>query len=104
MEDIIYKTKDKSLEIRLQFITGIRLKYTHLGKGWPKHTQCLMYSNGILDCFETVVKHERDEDNQVYAYRLVAEKCLKKISNKWLRGEVRSMLTDTLSRVYGRSL
>jgi hypothetical protein len=101
MEDIIYKTSDNTLEIRLQFIVRNRLKYTHLGKGWPKHTQCLMYSNGLLDCFETVVKHNKDEDNQVYAYRLVAEKCLKTISNKWLRSQVRLMLNEALAKQNG---
>ena len=101
MEDIIYKTTDNSLEIRLQFIVRNRLKYTHLGKGWPKHTQCLMYSNGLLDCFETAIKHEKDEDNQVYAYRLVAEKCLKTISNKWLRIQVRLMLNEALAKQNG---
>lgn len=101
MEDIVYKASDGSLEIRLQFIVKRRLKFTHLGKGWPKHTQCLMYSNGLLDCFETVVKHEKDEDNQTYAYRLVAEKCLKTIPNKWLRGEVRLMLNEALAKQNG---
>lgn len=96
MEDIIYKTSDNSVEIRLQFIVKNRLKYTHLGKGWPKHTQCLMYSNGLLDCFETIVKHQKDVDNQVYAYRLVAEKCIKTINNKCLRDQVRIALNRAL--------
>lgn len=97
MKDIIYTTGDKSLEIKLVFIVKNRLKYTHLGKGWPKHTQCLMYSNGLLDCFETIVKHNNDVDDQKFAYKLVAEKCLKNIKNKWLRGEVRNVLDESLS-------
>ncbi len=101
MEDIIYKTSDNSLEVRLQFIVAKRLKYTHLGKIYPKHTQCLMYSNGLLDCFETVIKHAKDEDNQVHAYKLVAEKCLKTISNKWLRSQVRLMLNEVLAKQNG---
>ena len=96
MKDIIYITDDKSLEIRLQFIVKNTLKYTHLGKGYPKHTQCLMFSNGLLKCFKTIVKHSKDEDNQMFAYRLVAEKCLKSISNKWLRNEVRLIFNKTL--------
>lgn len=96
MKDIVYKSYDGSLEIRLQFIVKNRLKSNHFGKNWPKHTQCLMYSNGLLDCFETVVKHEKDQDNQCFAYRLVAEKCLKTIHNKWLRGEVRHLLNEAL--------
>lgn len=96
MEDIIYISPDKSLKIRLQFIVKNRLKYTHLGKGWPKHTQCLLYSNGLLDCFETVIKHAKDEDNQIFAYKLVAEKCLATITNKWVRSQVRLELNKTL--------
>ncbi len=96
MKEIIWKSDDNSLEIKLQFITKNQLKYTHLGKSWPKHTQCLMYSNGLLKCFETVVKHERDEDNPLFAHRLVAERCLKTLSIKYLRGEVRKELNKFL--------
>jgi hypothetical protein len=96
MENIIWKSSDNSLEIKLQFIVKNELKYTHLGKGWPKHTQCLLYTNGLLKYFETIVKHNKDEDNPIYAYRLVAEKCLKSISNKWVRGEVRLLLNEAL--------
>jgi len=96
MEDIIFKA-DESLTIRLHFIVKNRLKYTHLGKSYPKHTQCLMYSNDLLDCFETIVKHAKDEDNQAFAYKLVGEKCLKNIRNKWLRGEVRKLLDGALA-------
>lgn len=96
MEDIIYKSSDNSLEIRLQFIVKNRLRYTHLGKSWPKHTQCLIYSNGLLDSFAQIIKHSRDEDNQKFAYKLVAEKCLKTIHNKWLRGQVRLILDERL--------
>jgi len=99
MEDIIYKTSDNSLEIRLQFIVKHRRKYTHVGKGWPKHTQCLMYSNGLLDHFETIVKHYKDEDNQVFALRLVAEKCIKTLNNKWLRNQVRAELNKALDNI-----
>jgi hypothetical protein len=96
MEDIIFKA-DESLTIRLHFIVKNRLKYTHLGKGYPKHTQCLMYSNDLLDCFETIIKHANDEDNQSFAYKLVGEKCLKHINNKWLRNEVRKLLDSALA-------
>ena len=99
MEDIIYKTPDKSLEIRLQFIVKNRRKYTHLGKRWPKHTQCLMYSNGLLDHFETIVKHYKDEDDEVFALRLVAEKCIKTLNNKWLRNQVRAELNKALDNI-----
>lgn len=96
MIEIIWKSEDNSLEIKLQFISKPQLKYTHLGKSWPKHTQCLMYSNGLLKCFETILKHERDEDNPLFAHRLVAERCMKNIHNKWIRGEVRKELSKFL--------
>lgn len=89
MKEVIYKSEDGTINITLQFRVQQRLKFTHLGKGWPKHTQCLVFYNGLLSHFETIVKHAKDEDNQIFAYRLVAEKCLKTISNKWLRGQVR---------------
>lgn len=98
MKDIIYQSSDGTLQIRLQFIVVNRLRNTHLGKSWPKHTQCLMFTNGLLDCFETIVKHQKDQDNQVFAYRLVAEKCLKNISNKWMRTQVRTLLNEELRK------
>lgn len=99
MKDIVYKSSDGSLEIRLQFIVKGKLKFTHLGKSWPKHTQCLMFSNGMLDCFETIVKHANDKDDPKYAYKLVAEKCLKHIKNKWLRSQVRLELDKCLQDI-----
>jgi retron-type reverse transcriptase len=89
MKEVIYKSADSTMTILLQFRVQRRLKFTHLGKGWPKHTQCLMFIDGLLEHFETIVKHKKDEDNQLYAYKFVAEKCLKNIPNKWIRGQVR---------------
>lgn len=96
MKDIIYISEDKSLTIRLQFIVKNQLKYTHLGKSYPKHTQCLMYSNGLLKCFKTIVKHYKDTDDQLFAYKLVAEKCISTIDNKWLRNQIRLKLDKIL--------
>lgn len=96
MKEIVWKSEDDSLEIKLQFINKNKLKYTHLGKSWPKHTQCLMYFNGLLKCFETIIKHERDKDNPLFAHRLVAERCMRNINNKWVRGEVRKELNRFL--------
>ena len=99
MNNIFYKSEDESLVIELVFITKRRLKYSHLGKSWPIHTQCLLFSNGLLNHFETIVKHEKDKDNPIYANRLVAEKCIKTIGNKWLRGEIRTLLNINLEKL-----
>ena len=96
MKEVTWTSKDNSLEYKLVFIRKRQLKYTHLGKTWPFHTQCLIYENGLLKHFETIVKHARDEDNLVFAYRLVAEKCLKFIDSKWLRGQIREELLKEL--------
>lgn len=97
METVICTSGD--IEIRLVFNIQNRLKYTYLGKGWPKHTQCLMYVNNFLMCSETIVKHERDIDNKAFACRRVAESCMKKISNKWLRAQVRIKLNEELAKL-----
>lgn len=99
MKDVIYSTSDNSLEIRLQFITKRKLKYTYLGKSWPKHTQCLLFSNGLLKTFDTIIKHAKDTDNPAFAYRLVAENCLKSIKNKWLRTQVRAEVVKVLKEL-----
>lgn len=96
MSEIKYTTSDNSLEINLKFITKRRLHRTSYGKSYPIHTQCLIFSNGILECFETIIKHDKDDDNTKFAYRLVAEKCIKNIKNKWLRGEIRTELNKFL--------
>ena len=96
MDDIIYLSSDNTLEIRLQFIVKYRLRYTHLGKTYPKHTQCLIYENGLLKGFETIIKHNDDVDNQQFAYKLVGEKSLQLIDNKWLRSQVRIVLNKKL--------
>lgn len=98
MKEVICKFTDGTMIIRLEFRVQRRLKFTHLGKGWPKHTQCLMFIDGLLEHFETIVKHKKDEDNQLYAYKLVAEKCLKTISNKWIRSQVRIKLDEFLEK------
>lgn len=96
LNNIVYISQDKSVEIRLQFLVNRQLKYTHLGKGWPKHTQCLMFVNGLLQCFETIVKHAKDEDNQAWAFKRVAEKCIKTLYSKETRMKIREILDKDL--------
>lgn len=98
MENIRWKSSDNSLEYLLEFKIKHQLVYTHLGKSYPKHTQCLIYRNGLLQHFETIVKHAKDKDDEKFALKLVGEKCLKKINNKWVRGEVRVELDNFISK------
>jgi hypothetical protein len=97
--ELIYKSQDDSLEFKFQFIVKRNLRYTHLGKSWPKHTQCLMFCNGLLNCFETIIKHEKDEDNQVYAYKLVAEKCITKSYYNSFKHELLSFISDNIEKL-----
>ena len=50
-----------SLEYKLEFIRKKQLRYTHLGKSFPIHTQCLLYRNDLLIYGETIIKHEKDK-------------------------------------------
>lgn len=99
MKDIIYKTSDGSLEYRLSYIVKNNFRLTHLGKSWPLHTQCLLYCNGLLQHFETIIKHRNEKSNQEFAYKLVSEKCLKSIKGKWLRSQVRIKLNEELMSI-----
>lgn len=94
--EVIYISSDKSLEIKLVFSRRRRLKYTHLGKGWPIHTQCLLYSNGLVDAVSTIVKHAKDEDSPKDAYLIAADRVLQNIENKWLRSQVKLELEKSL--------
>ena len=98
LEDIVYELNGRT-EVRLHFIVANKFKRYHVGKSWPKHTQCLMYENGLLSHFETVIKHSNDEDNPAFAYKLVAEKCLKHIPDKWLRSQVRIKLNEEIKEL-----
>lgn len=90
--------KDK-LIYELKFTRRSQLKYTHLGKGWPIHTQCILMRNGLLLSSRTIIKHAKDPDNKLFAYRLVAESCMKVISNNSIRAEVRVELNKFLEGI-----
>lgn len=92
IDSVHYMTEDKSMDIELRFITRKVLRFYHVGKAWPKHTQCLLFVNGLLKGFETIVKHAYDEDNPQNAYKRVAEQVMKNNLPKHLRNEVRKEL------------
>ncbi len=91
MKEIVYITEDKSIEVKLVYISKRRYKnYRHIGKCWPIHTQCLLYYNGLLESFGTVIKHNVDEHDSFYAYREATKKALEAstLSIKWIRSEI----------------
>lgn len=94
---VTYVSGDNTLYVELAFIRARRLKYTHLGKGYPIHTQCLLFSNGILDSSSTIVKHEKDADNEKEAYLIAAKIAIESwTKNKWLQDEVFNNLKKSL--------
>ena len=87
--EITYKTADESVEIKLVYIVKHRLKvYGGIGKSWPKHTQCLLFMNGLLLGFGEVVKHKEDKDNQAFAFKEATRRVIDKINIKFMREEI----------------
>lgn len=87
--EITYTTEDGSIEVRLLYIVKRRLRnYPGIGKSWPKHTQCLCFLNGLMHSFGEVVKHEKDPDNQAYAFKKATEIAVEEINLKHVRSEL----------------
>jgi len=94
MKTINYETSDKSIKIRLEYLTGHQLKMYYLGKSYPKTTQCLMYVNGFLRGTGAVVKHEKDVDNENLGIRLATKKALPSLNIKCIREEVWKLVLE----------
>lgn len=91
--EISYKTQDGCMEVKLVYIVKHRYHYYRgLGKSWPKHTQCLMFINGLLIEFGEVVKHQKDPDNQAFAYKEATRKVMKRLHSP----DIRKILWDKL--------
>jgi len=87
--EITYITNDKSIEVKLVYIVKTRLhNYGGIGKTWPKHTQCLMFVNGLLAGYGEVVKHEKDTDNQKFAFKEATNRVMNKMNLKFIREEL----------------
>jgi hypothetical protein len=86
--EINYVTDDKSMRIKLVYITGRALRIYHHGKSWPIHTQCLLFINDLFVTHGHVIKHENDVNNQKYAYILATKKAITGINIKFLRTEI----------------
>jgi len=92
---LLYETKDKSIKVRIEFIIGNRLRVYHVGKTYPEITQCLIYSNGFLECFSTIIKHYKDEHNQIEAYKLSAKKAIKQYGFEWVEKDLNELVDKT---------
>ena len=91
MMQIDYITNDGSMRISLQDISKRKLHmYPGVGKSYPRHTQCLVFVNGLLVGFAEVVKHHKDIDNMIFATKLVTKKAIVFINLK----DVRQILWD----------
>ena len=86
--EINYKTDDESIDIKLLYIVKQKLTRYRKDKYWPKHTQCLLFYNGLLLGFGEVIKHEKDSDNQSLAYKLATKKVMDKIFLPYIRREL----------------
>ena len=96
---ITYITPDKSIEVKLVYIVKRRLhNYAGFGKTWPKHTQCLCYINGLFHSFGEAVKHEKDVDDQKFAFKIATGKALLKLNAKDIRQELWKKLFAELSK------
>jgi len=94
---IEYTTKDTSLNIKIEYKVARSFKnYPGIGKAWPKETQCLVYINGLLRGNGSVIKHEKDLDNQEYAYKLATKKAINCINLKFIRKEIWEILNNKL--------
>ena len=101
MKDIKYKEKSTGSTIKLSFNITTLSRKTYLGDKIAKHTQCLIFKDGFLIGFNTIIKSHRDPDNEKFAVKLVAERCLKTIEDSELRENVRKVLDKELIDIYG---
>ncbi len=96
--EIYYKTPDNSIRIKLVYSIGRELKqYAGIGKSYPPQTQCLFFVNGFLRGCGTVVKHEKDKNNQNFAFKLATKKALADFKCKWIRKEIWKIVIDKIN-------
>lgn len=95
---ILYTTDDNSINVKLTFNQASRMIITHAGKSLPKHTQCLLYVNGVLEHFSTIRKHYKDEDNQNEAFHISAVQAAMQLKPLWLRDAVLNKIISTFRK------
>jgi len=70
MENKIFKcsSEDASINYEVEFVQVRSFTRVPIGKTWPKVTQCIIKANGLILGVNSVTKHEKDNDNLMYAY------------------------------------
>lgn len=105
LPDIEYSSQDDSMKVKLVYIVGRRLHvYPGIGKTWPKHTQCILYVNGLVHSFGEVVKHELDNDNPGYAFKAATTKAFEKLWMKDLRKILWDKVKEEIKTLEAKSL
>ncbi len=87
--EISIKVKDKGI-VDLRYTQGGRLKfYKGFQRTYSLHTTCIAYINNTRVAIGTVVKHYRDDNNNLpYAMRFATKKALEAITDKQTRTEI----------------
>jgi hypothetical protein len=93
--DVEYTTSDKSIYVKMTFTRVQRKKIYHVGKSWPIHTQCVISVNGLVESFATVVKHNIDEDNPQFAYKIASRKATAQL-NTYLKAQLNRVIHNQI--------
>lgn len=96
---ILYQTKDTNLQYRLEFFSKQTFKnYLYPGKSYPIATQCVLYKNGLIIAFSTIIKHVKDNHNPGYAVKESAKNVMSKIPYKDIREIIWQKLFDKITQ------
>ncbi len=97
-----YISSDKSINLTLNYIRTRTLKmYPGVGKTFPLTTQCVIIDNknGLVVATGTVIKHEREkEDNNDYAVRLATKKAIGVVNHRFIRDQIWDLLNKELKK------
>jgi len=95
MINLKYSTQDKSLNYKITFIKTNELHIYYVGKSYPLTTQCLIFENDLLIGYGTVVKHDKDMDNQQIGYIEATKKAIKNIPIKEIRTNIWEIVLES---------
>lgn len=93
-----WKGNDNSLIYEVEFTQGNPLKYTHLGKTYAKKTECIIKSNDFILAVNSVTKHAKDKDDNLYAFMNAFRPISKKLP-KDVRSDINKQILEYV-RIY----
>lgn len=94
---IEYSADDGRYTVSVEYLYKRMLKYTHIGKVYPIHTQAVLKVNGFVKAFSTITKHDADEENMKYAFFTVT----KNVFNEYKPSkEIRIHIWDALENYF----